>query len=148
MGVSALVPLAIGTGISALGQIQQGQQQADYYKEQAKQVELDGVTAKADAMTQAEKIRRLGKRQVSETKAQLAASGVKLGEGTPLELEHEITTQYENDAASELLTGNRAAQAAYTSAASMRNAGRNATSNSVLGAAGTVAEGWYMGKKG
>jgi len=146
MGMSAL--LAVGTGLSVLGQISQGQQQADYYKEQAKQSEINAATQYADAMTQAEKIRKAGRRQVGETKAQLAASGVKLGEGTPLELQDQIIQQSEQDAFATILTGQRAAQSGYTEAASMRNAASNVKKNTVLSAAGTVAQGWYLGKKG
>jgi hypothetical protein len=146
MGMSAI--LAVGTGLSVLGQIQQGQQQADYYEAQAKQSEINAAYTRQDAMTQAEKIRRAGRRQVGETNAQLAASGVKLGEGTPLELTRETIELSEQDAFSAILSGERGYTQGMTEARSMRSAGRNAVSNSILGSAGTIATGWYLGKKG
>lgn len=147
MGTSTLLPLALGTGLSVLGQIQQGQQQNEYYKAQAKQSQLNAATAKADSLSQAEKIRRAGRYQVGETKAQLAASGVKLGEGTPLELEKDITAKAEEDAFATILTGDRAYTAGMTEAASLRSAAKNAKSNSVLSTGGTIAQGWYLGAK-
>ena len=146
MGMSAI--LAVGTGLSVLGQLQQGQQQADFYEAQARQSELNAAYTRQDAMTQAEKIRRAGRRQVGETNAQLAASGVKLGEGTPLELTRETIELSEQDAFSAMLSGERGFTQGMTEARSMRTAGRNAVSNSILGSAGTVAQGWYLGKKG
>lgn len=146
MGMSAI--LAVGTGLSVLGQIQQGQQQSAYYKAQAQQAEVNAAYARSDAQTQAEKIRRAGRRQVGETNAQLAASGVKLGEGTPLELTRETIQQSEQDAFAAILSGERGYTSSMTEANSMRTAGKNSVSNSILGSAGTIASGWYMGKKG
>ena len=146
MGMSAI--LAVGTGLSVLGQIQQGQQQSDYYKAQAQQAEINAQTARSDAQKQAEKIRRAGRYQVGETNAQLAASGVKLGEGTPLALTQDITNNAEQDAFAAILSGERGYTQGMTEASSMRTAGNNAVSNSVLSSAGTIATGWYLGKKG
>lgn len=143
-----ITALMIGTGVSVLGQVQQGQQQSEYYKAQARQSELNAATARVDAQAQAEKIRRLGRRQVGETNAQLAASGVKLGDGTPLELTRETIQQSEQDAFAAIMTGDRGYAQNMNEASSLRTAGKNAVTNSVLSSAGSVASGWYMGKKG
>jgi hypothetical protein len=139
--------LYAATAVSALGQVAQGAQQNEMYKAQADQAELEGQTARVDARAQADKIRRAGRYQVGETKAQLAASGVKLGEGTPLEIEDDINKRVEEDAFAAVLSGERGYTSAMNSARSMRQAGSNAQTNSVLSAAGTVGQGWYLGKK-
>lgn len=143
-----ITALYAATGVSAFGQFVQGSQQADMYGAQADQAEMDANAARADGKTQAGKIRRAGRYQVGETNAQLAASGVKLGEGTPLVIEQDINARVEEDALSAILSGERAYTSGMNSASSMRTAGKNAVTNSVLSAAGTVGQGWYLGKKG
>lgn len=142
-----ITALYAATGVSALGQIMQGQQQNDYYQAQADQAEMDAKAARSDALTQAEKIRRAGRYQVGETNAQLAASGVKLGEGTPLAIEQDINSKVQEDAFSAILSGERAYTSGMNSADSMRTAGKNAVTNSVLSSAASVGQGWYLGKR-
>jgi hypothetical protein len=140
----------IGTMVSVMGQMKQGEAQQQQANAQAQATLNDGAY-KADAATaQAEKIRKAGKAQVGEANAALAASGVKLGEGTPLEVKKTIVQNSEEDALSALLTGKRATATAQEEASMLGKAGENAQSSAMfgaaVGAAGTVlkAGGDYM----
>ncbi len=132
------IALMASAAVSAVGAIAQGQQQKAAMDDQA-QIARNDAAYKADAAkAQAEKIRRLGKAQRGEAKAALAASGVKLGEGTPLELEKDIAQKSEEDALSALLTGKRITQSANDEAAMLQRAGNNAVTNSYFSAGSSV----------
>lgn len=140
--------MVAGTGMSVMGQLSQGQAQKETYNAQA-QASLNDAAYKADAYkSQAEKIRKAGVAQVGEANASLAASGVKLGEGTALEVKKTIIQNSEEDALSALLSGKRTTAAADQEAQMLGRAGENSVTNSVLGAAGTVmSSGWKMRAK-
>ena len=77
--IAMLASAAVGT----VGTIYSGMQQAAAADDQA-QIAENNAAYEADAnKQQAEKIRRMAKAQRGEANAALAASGVKLGEGTP-----------------------------------------------------------------
>jgi hypothetical protein len=151
-GYTAAVLIAsavVGAGVSAYSANEQGKQQKKMYQDQAQQAANEGAYKKDAAKAQAEKIRRMGAAQKSEARAALAASGVKVGEGTALEVEKNITTNSEEDALSALLGGKRGGEAADAEASMLTQAGSNARKNgtiaatgSVLGAASSVAGGW------
>jgi len=146
MCISATMLMAIGTGVSVLGQLQQGQQQKEMYNAQA-QATINDAAYRSDAATaQAEKIRKAGKAQVGEANAALAASGVKLGQGSALEVKKSIIQNSEEDALSAILSGKRITQTANQEASMMARAGDNAQSNALMGAAGTAlsAGGQYL----
>ncbi len=127
-----------GVGMSVMGQLQQGQQQKEMYNAQAQQTLNDAAYRADAAKAQAEKIRRAGRAQVGEANTALAASGVKLGEGTPLEVQKTITQNSEEDALSSILSGKRTTAAAQQEAQLLGKAGDNAVTNSYYGAASTA----------
>lgn len=129
-----------GTAMSVVGQIEQGQAQKEMYNAQAQQSLNEGAYKADAAKAQAEKIRKAGRAQQGEAKAALAASGVKLGEGTPLEVQKNITQSVEQDALSAILSGNRATASAQEEAQMLGKAGDNAVTNSYFGAAGTALQ--------
>lgn len=140
--------LIAGTTMSVVGQVQQGQAQKEMANAQAQQALNEGAYRADAAKAQAEKIRRAGKSQAGEAKAALAASGVKLGEGTPLEVQKSITQNSEEDALSALLGGKRATAAAQEEASMLGKAGDNAVTNSYFSAAGTALQAGAMYAKG
>jgi hypothetical protein len=133
-----------GTVLSMVGQQQQGRAQQKAANEQAQQVLNEGAYRADAAKQQAEKIRKAGAAQKGEARASLAASGVKLGEGTPLEVDREITQNSEEDALSALISGKRATSAAQEESKMLAKAGRNAMTSSVLESGGTLAKGWKV----
>lgn len=132
--------MAAGTAMSVMGQVQQGQQQREMYNTQAQQTLNDSAYRADAAKAQAEKIRKAGRAQVGEANASLAASGVKLGQGTPLEVQKTITQNAEEDALSAILSGKRTTAAAQEEARLLGKAGDNAVTNSYYGAASTVLQ--------
>jgi len=134
-----------GAGVSAYSSMEQGKQQKKMYEDQAQQASNDAAYKQDAAKAQAEKIRRMGAMQKGEAKAALAASGVKLGEGTALEVEKSIAKNSEEDALSALLGGKRASDTALDESAMLMTAGANAQRSGNLSAAGTMlsaASGW------
>jgi len=141
------IALLAGTAMTAVGQIQQGQQQKEMYNAQAQQT-LNDAAYRSDAATaQAEKIRKAGRAQVGAANASLAGSGVKLGEGTPLEIQKNITQNSEQDALTSILNGKRITTSAQQESQLLGKAGDNAVTNSVLAAGATVAGGWAKTSK-
>jgi len=127
-----------GSAFSALGQITQGSQQKQMYHDQA-QATVNNAAIEADSYTaQAEKIRKAGKTQVGEANAALAASGVKIGQGSALEVEKNIRTNVEQDALSAILSGTRTTTAAQQESKMLQKAGSNAQTNAMFGVGSTV----------
>jgi hypothetical protein len=140
---------AAGAMVSVLGSAKAG----DAAKEQTNataQETLNQGAYKADAAkAQAEAIRKAGRATQGEAAASLAASGVKLGEGTALEVKKEIAKNSEKDALSALLSGTRASDSADKEAKFLGKAGDNAVTNAeysaastILGTGGKIAGGW------
>lgn len=124
--------------VSSLGQASSAKEQAAY---QAQQTINEGAYKQDAANAQAEKIRKAGRIQVGEANAALAASGVKLGEGTALEVQNTINQNAEEDALSAILTGKRSMSTATQEADLMIRAGKNKTTSSLLSAGGSVLSG-------
>lgn len=151
----ALIASGIGTVATVIGQQQSAKAQQDQAEDQAQQAVNQAAYQKDSAKAQAEKIRRLGAQQKSEARAALAASGVKVGEGTALEVEKEITKNSEEDALSAIISGKRSATASEDEADLFMKAGSNARTNAnyasagtVLSGATTIASGWKSSAKG
>jgi hypothetical protein len=127
-----------GTAVSVVGQVQQGQQQKEMVAVQADQTLQQGAYTADAAKAQAAKIRKAGQYQVGAANASLAASGVKLGEGTPLEIKKSIIQNSEQDALSAILGGKRAMSSAQQEAQLLAQSGNNAVTNSYYGAGSTI----------
>jgi len=142
-------PLAfqiIGTAVSVMGQLKQGEAAQEQANAQAQQTLNEGAYKADAAKQQAEKIRKAGKAQQGEANAALAASGVKLGQGSALEIKKSIIQNSEEDALSAILSGSRAQSSAQQEAQLLGKAGENANSAAQFGAMSTVLKsgGDYM----
>lgn len=137
MGIETAI--LIGSALASVtGTVMQGQAQKKQANAQAQQA-LNTAAYEADSYKQqADKIRRAGKAQVGETNAALAASGVKLGEGTPLELKKTIIQRSEEDALTAIMQGGRATTAGAEQASMYGKAGKAAVTNSYVSAGKTV----------
>jgi hypothetical protein len=147
MGIETVILLA-ATAVSATGAIMQGQAQKKQANAQAQQALNESAYEQDAYKQQAEKIRRAGKAQVGETNAALAASGVKLGEGTPLELKKTIVQRSEEDALTAILQGGRSMAAGEEQAAIYGRAGKNAVKSSYMQAGSTALGGFYKAQQG
>ena len=126
--------LVAATALSAGGQIMAGE-------DKAREAEIQGAYALDDATQTAKNIRKVGKRQQGAANVALAASGVKLGEGTALEIQNTIDQNVQQDALSSILSGQRAKNSA-------QRAADNARTNSYYGAASSVLSGGAQIAKG
>jgi hypothetical protein len=136
----------VGTAMSAIGQLNQGQQQQDYHEYQAEQSRADAQAAREEGEVRADRIRRMGDAQQSEARAALAASGVEVGAGTPVRITQQIERDAEWDARQEMLSGERRGARLDADAEGNRIAGRNAVGSSYLAAGSTVASGWLRSR--
>lgn len=147
--IAAAAAIVAG-GVGAYTAYESGQQQQAQAKFQARETENAGLQAADEAKQRADRIRRAGAAAVSSSDAQLAASGVKLGEGTATEIDRQATIDYQTDAANELLTGKRQLATANRQAGALRIAGSNAALNGTIkagtsllsSAASTYSAGW------
>jgi len=156
MAVTTGMMMALSTGASVLGQIQKGRSDQAALNQQAQnndqQASLDRIQAEREtvaASEEAKRIRKAGERQAGAARAQLAASGIVVGDGSAININEDITGGAESDAMNTLLTGKRRSESYSLSAdqhvnaaASNRAAGSNAMKSSVLAAGGTVLQGW------
>lgn len=141
-GAFALAPalMTAGTALSIGGQLGQGAAMKEASTAQAQQALNDAAYREDAAKSQAEKIRRAGRAQVGEANASLAASGVKLGEGTALEIQKKITTNAEEDALSAILSGKRITSSAQKEADLLGRSGDNAQTSAIFGSAGSALQ--------
>ncbi|WP_431482236.1 hypothetical protein [Pseudomonas solani] len=125
---AAYAALAVGTYAT----VQSSRQQAANASAQAEQAALDAQTERSAAVVQAERIRKLARLQASEANAALAASGVDIGEGTPININREITQNAEEDAALTIFGGANRAQRLNTEASNYRMAGSQAKTSGYM----------------
>jgi tRNA(Glu) U13 pseudouridine synthase TruD len=141
--IAMLASAAVGT----VGTIYSGMQQAAAADDQA-QIAENNAAYEADAnKQQAEKIRRMAKAQRGEANAALAASGVKLGEGTPLAIQKDIIQKSEEDALSAMLTGSRALKSGSDQADMLRASGNAAMVGSAVSVLATGANAYGNWKR-
>lgn len=170
MAVTTGMMLAISTGLSVVGQLQQGKAQAAAANQNAanadfqagqlnRQAELDRIQGERETVAAAEeakRIRKAGDKQSAAARAQLAASGVRVDSGSAININEDITGGAESDAMNTLLTGERRAKAyrtsadetdrsatqARSSASGYRTAASNARTSSLISAGTTALTGW------
>ena len=137
MGIETVLLLA-STAATVIGSVMQGQAQQEASNAQAQEALNQGAYAADAYKAQADKIRRAGRAQVGETNAALAASGVKLGEGTPLELKKTIIQRSEEDALTSIMQGNRALSSAGAQASVYGKEGESAMTSGLVRAGSTA----------
>lgn len=142
MAVTTGTMMALSAGLSAVGSLAQGMAQRNAANAEAQQAERQAAQMKDEALQEAERIRKAGRRTQGAARAQLAASGIKVDEGSALQIDEQIGYDSELDAQNTLLTGKRRSDAAKFQASQARARGRNAMTASVLGAVTTGLQGW------
>lgn len=131
------------TGLQVVNTVQQGvaaRRQADI---QARQLEYQATQEREAAVEEARKVRRSGDAARGEAAAAIAASGVKVGEGSALEIDRRIGEDAESDALAALLTGGRRARSLELEAGLGRVAGKQQQAAAFASAASTALSGGY-----
>lgn len=139
MGVDPItLTLIAATVMTAGSQVYNGVKQNQIAETNAELSRRQGNQEQDAAIAQAEKIRRAGKATAGQATAAAAASGVSIGDGTPVRINEQIYNDSENDAYSTLLTGSRRKQSADDQAGVLINEGRAARTSGYLNAGATV----------
>lgn len=136
------------TVMSAAGDRQAGKAQSAQYQYQAEQAEADAQAEREYGINQAAKIRKAGARQLAETRASYAASGVDVTQGTPQTVNRAITQDIEEDALNAMLDGDYRAKKLIAQSQSYSASSQNALTASRINTAGTLMEGGYRLSKG
>lgn len=133
--------MVASSAVSAIGSLQQGQQQKDYANYQAAQAEADAKAERDAAEVHADKIRKAARQQAGQARAAIAGSGVDVGEGTPVDINSSIYGNAEEDAWSTILTGKSKSNQLNAQAEGFRISGDNAETASYFNAAGSALSG-------
>lgn len=143
MGIEtlALTALAAGSVLGAGSAIMSGIQQRQAADTQAELTRRQTAQEADAAVAQAEKIRKAARQQQAEATANLAASGVSVGSGTPLRISNEIYRTSEQDAYQTILSGRRAQTAGDIQAGMLETAGQNAATTGYLNAGTSLLSG-------
>lgn len=128
-------PVLIGMGISAAASIRKGNAEKNAQDEAAASLNYQAAVERDNAQAEAQAIRRDGRRNVGTTIASIAASGVKVGQGSAADAERQVLQDTETDASMAILNGERRARGLDTQAVSRRRAGRDARASGYVGAA-------------
>lgn len=149
--LAMLAAAAVGT----YSTLQSAEQQSKWNDYQSAQAQADAKAEQSAAEVQADKIRKLARRQAGEATASIAGSGVDVGEGTALNINKDIYANSEEDAVMTIFGGADRYARGNAEAAGYRIKGEqaqqagylNATS-SLLSAAGSYgrASGWKTSK--
>lgn len=142
MGVTSGTMMALSTAMSVAGSLAQGVAQKRAADAEAQLAERQAAQMQDEALQEADRIRKAGRRAQGAARAQLAASGIRVDEGSALVIDEEIGGESEKDAYNTLLTGKRRADGAKFQASQARSKGRNAVTSSVLGSLTTGLQGW------
>jgi FtsZ-binding cell division protein ZapB len=131
----------VGTAVSTIGTLQQGQQQKKQANFQAAQAQADAQAEREQSQVNADKIRRAGKYQQSEARSALAKSGVVADAGTAVTIQDYIGENAEEDALQTILTGQYRSDKLDQNAALLRQSGKNAVTSSIWGAGSSLLSG-------
>lgn len=143
ISIALMTAAVVSAGSAAYSGVQQ-KHAADANAELARR---DGNAQADAAVAQAEKIRKSARAQAGQANAAMAASGVSIGDGTPLRITDQIYQNSEQDAYSTLLTGARRQQSANDQASLMRYEGNAARTAGYLNAgASLLSSGANYGK--
>lgn len=151
-GAITAVASAAGAAVSAYSAIEQGKQAKEAADANAQIAANNAAQQEDAAQQQAAKIRKVGIEQQASASAALAGAGVKLGEGSAVDINRTIGQNTDQDVLNTLLTGQRQANADTQQSELLKVAGSNAQSNSyigagatILGSASRIANGWKTG---
>ena len=150
MCLSAAAVMAISTGVSVIGQLQQGQVTKQANDAKAQELSVAAEQSKVSAAEEAKRIRKAGEKTAGAARAALAGAGIAVDQGSAVNINEDIYRNSESDAMNTLLTGSNQATSYNRQAGMARSAGNDAVTSSILGSLTTAADGGakYAGWKG
>lgn len=141
MCTGAEMLIAGSTAVSALGNLQQGSQANKFYGYKANQAEADAEAERQMGEVRAGKVRKAGALVQSEVRAGYAGSGIDVSSGTPTAVGEKVGRNIEEDALTELLTGQRRGRVLQAEAQGYRASGANAMNSARIGAVTSILGG-------
>lgn len=129
------------TVVAAGSAIYTGMQASNAADTNAELARRQGVQDADAAVAQADKIRKAARAQAGAANAALAASGVSVGDGTPVRINEQIYQDSEQDAYNTLLTGSRAQRTANNQANVITAQGNAAMISGALNAGSSLLAG-------
>ncbi|QWE95657.1 hypothetical protein [Cupriavidus sp. EM10] len=138
---AATIAVAASSALAAGAAIYGGVQQKNQAEAQAELTRRQAAQEQDAAVAQAGKIRKAARQQQAEATSQLAASGVSVGDGTPIRISQEIYKTSEQDAYQTILSGNRTATAGQAQAGLLNQAGDSALTGGILSGTGSLLSG-------
>ena len=136
MGTVALaIVAAVGAGLKLGGGILQAKGIADQAEAESQALEFKAQVAEQQATSDAARLRRRNRREVSKARVGFAKAGVRL-EGTPLEVLAQNAAELELDAANTEIAGRTFAQQQRRAAKTVFKQGQRAAGAALLGATG------------
>lgn len=146
---AALAATAVGAGVQAYGQYQQGKTARKVGEFNAKVAENQAIQADMDARENMRRKRAENKRALSMQRARFAKSGVAIGTGTPLEVQAETAGLLEMEALEIGRQGEIRKNTLLSQGKLERAAGRSAYSAGLISGGATLLSGAgqtaYMG---
>jgi hypothetical protein len=134
LAYAAVASAVVGAGAA----IYSGAQAQDAADTNAELARRQGEQEKDAAVAQADKIRKAARAQAGAANAALAASGVSVGDGTPVRINEQIYQDSEQDAYNTLLTGSRAQRSANNQANVLTAQGNSAVVSGTLNAGSSL----------
>lgn len=128
----------VGAGMQASSQISQGIIAKGNANLQAADLEYQAAVERDNAQQQAEAFRRQGERDRGSTVAAVAASGVKIGDGSAGDAERQVMQDAMTDERLAIVRGDQSARQLQARATITRRAGRDAARASYINAATTL----------
>lgn len=132
------IAMMIGAAASTTATLYNADTQKNNAEANAELTARAGRQEQDNALAQAEKIRRAGRAAAAQANAAMAASGVAIGEGTPLRINEAIYMDSESDAYSTLLTGTRRSRYSDEQAGLLMNEGKAAQTGGYISAGGSL----------
>lgn len=141
MCISAATLMMVSAGLTVAGKLYEGYARNEAAQTEADQQRRAAAESEVAAVEEAKRIRAAGKRTQGAARAALAASGVKVDQGTSLLIDEDIGRRTEEDAYNTLLTGQRRSRSMNDSAKQSMQSGQNSLLASVMSAGASAAGG-------
>jgi hypothetical protein len=134
-------------GMQVAGQVQQGRAANSAAQGQADELERQAAAERQMAERDAAMVRRAGGEARGRTLGALAVSGVKVGEGSALDVERQVMEDYSRDEYIQILNGEIRGRALEFEAGQTRSRGRDARRASYMQAGTSLLSAGYSGAK-
>jgi len=141
------IMMAAGTGLQIGSQISAGRTAEANARLEAADMDYQAAMERDNAALMARTYRREGRAARGQVLAAVAASGVKIGEGSALDAEREVMTDSETDAELAILRGEQVGRNLNARAQITRIAGRQARRAANLQAFGTLLSAGVQGMR-